>query len=147
MSIEDKIFEDLKAAMKAKDSLKVGTLRMVRAQFKDAQIAKREPLNDDEQLAVLGNAAKRRREALEMYKNSGRDDLIQKEQAELDIISAYLPKQLSREEIEKVLKDIIKKTDVSSMQDLGKVMGPAMQQLRGKADGKLVQQLVREILS
>ncbi len=147
MSIEDKIFEDLKAAMKAKDSLKVGTLRMVRAQFKDAQIAKREPLNDDEQLAVLGNAAKRRREALEMYKNSGRDDLIQKEQAELDIISAYLPKQLSREEIEKVLKDIIKKTDVSSMQDLGKVMGPAMQQLKGKADGKLVQQLVREILS
>ncbi|MCZ6821105.1 MAG: GatB/YqeY domain-containing protein [Calditrichaeota bacterium] len=147
MSIEDKIFEDLKAAMKAKDSLKVGTLRMVRAQFKDAQIAKREPLNDDEQLAVLGNAAKRRREALEMYKNSGRDDLIQKEQAELDIISVYLPKQLSREEIEKVLKDIIKKTDVSSMQDLGKVMGPAMQQLRGKADGKLVQQLVREILS
>lgn len=133
--------------MKAKDSLKVGTLRMVRAQFKDAQIAKREPLNDDEQLAVLGNAAKRRREALEMYKNSGRDDLIQKEQAELDIISAYLPKQLSREEIEKVLKDIIKKTDVSSMQDLGKVMGPAMQQLKGKADGKLVQQLVREILS
>lgn len=147
MSIEDKIFEDIKAAMKAKDSLKVGTLRMVRAQFKDAQIAKREPLNDDEQLAVLGNAAKRRREALEMYKNSGRDDLIQKEQAELDIISVYLPKQLSREEIEKVLKDIIKKTDVSSMQDLGKVMGPAMQQLRGKADGKLVQQLVREILS
>lgn len=147
MSIEDKIFEDLKAAMKAKDSLKVGTLRMVRAQFKDAQIAKREPLNDDEQLAVLGNAAKRRREALEMYKNSGRDDLIQKEQAELDIISVYLPKQLSREEIEKVLKDIIKKTDVSSMQDLGKVMGPAMQQLKGKADGKLVQQLVREILS
>jgi len=147
MSIEDKIFEDLKAAMKAKDSLKVGTLRMVRAQFKDTQIAKREPLNDDEQLAVLGNAAKRRREALEMYKNSGRDDLIQKEQAELDIISAYLPKQLSREEIEKVLKDIIKKTDVSSMQDLGKVMGPAMQQLKGKADGKLVQQLVREILS
>lgn len=147
MSIEDKIFEDIKAAMKAKDSLKVGTLRMVRAQFKDAQIAKREPLNDDEQLAVLGNAAKRRREALEMYKNSGRDDLIQKEQAELDIISAYLPKQLSREEIEKVLKDIIKKTDVSSMQDLGKVMGPAMQQLKGKADGKLVQQLVREILS
>lgn len=133
--------------MKAKDSLKVGTLRMVRAQFKDAQIAKREPLNDDEQLAVLGNAAKRRREALEMYKNSGRDDLIQKEQAELDIISVYLPKQLSREEIEKVLKDIIKKTDVSSMQDLGKVMGPAMQQLKGKADGKLVQQLVREILS
>ncbi len=147
MSIEDKIFEDLKAAMKAKDSLKVGTLRMVRAQFKDAQIAKREPLNDDEQLAVLGNAAKRRREALEMYKNSGRDDLIQKEQAELDIISVYLPKQLSREEIEKVLKDIIKKIDVSSMQDLGKVMGPAMQQLKGKADGKLVQQLVREILS
>jgi len=147
MSIEDKIFEDLKAAMKAKDSLKVGMLRMVRAQFKDAQIAKREPLNDDEQLAVLGNAAKRRREALEMYKNSGRDDLIQKEQAELDIISVYLPKQLSREEIEKVLKDIIKKTDVSSMQDLGKVMGPAMQQLKGKADGKLVQQLVREILS
>lgn len=147
MSIEDKIFEDIKAAMKAKDSLKVGTLRMVRAQFKDAQIAKREPLNDDEQLAVLGNAAKRRREALEMYKNSGRDDLIQKEQAELDIISAYLPKQLSREEIEKVLKDIIKKIDVSSMQDLGKVMGPVMQQLKGKADGKLVQQLVREILS
>ncbi len=147
MSIEDKIFEDLKAAMKAKDPLKVATLRMVRAQFKDAQIAKREPLNDDEQLAVLGNAAKRRREALDMYKNSGRDDLIQKEQAELDIISAYLPKQLSREEIEIVLKDIIEKTGVSNMQDLGKVMGPAMQQLKGKADGKLVQQLVREILS
>lgn len=147
MSIEEKLLEDLKTAMKARDSLKVETLRMVRAQLKDAQIAKRAPLSEDEQMGVIGNAAKKRREALEMYRESDREDLIQKEQAELDIISGYLPRQLSRAETEKIVKGIVHEVGATTMQDLGKVMGPAMQQLKGKADGKLVQELVREILS
>jgi uncharacterized protein YqeY len=135
--------DDLKAAMKAKDMVKVSTIRMLRAQLKDMQIAKGEELTPEEEMSALTNAAKKRKEAIDFYAKSSREDLLAKEQAELKTISAYLPKQLSKEEIESIVGEVITDVGAASVSDLGKVMGSAMQQLKGKADGKLVQEIVR----
>ncbi|MCG8607124.1 GatB/YqeY domain-containing protein [bacterium] len=147
MSIQPKLMDDLKAAMKAKDMVKVSTIRMLRAQLKDMQIAKGEELSPEEEMSALTNAAKKRKEAIDFYAKSSREDLLAKEKAELETISAYLPKQLSREEITSIVGKVIKDVGATSVADLGRVMGPAMQQLKGKADGKLVQEIVRTQLA
>ena len=147
MEIQNRLSEDLKTAMKAKEKIKVDTIRMVRAQLKDFQIAKRDELTEEDEISVLTNAAKKRKEALELYEKSDRQDLIEQEKQELEIISAYLPAQLSKEEVEKVVLKVIEEVGASSPQDLGKVMGATMKDLKGKADGKMVQEIVREKLS
>ncbi|MCH8872092.1 GatB/YqeY domain-containing protein [candidate division KSB1 bacterium] len=147
MEIQNRLSEDLKTAMKAKEKIKVGTIRMVRAQLKDFQIAKGDELTEEDEISVLTNAAKKRKEALELYEKSDRQDLIEQEKQELEIISAYLPAQLSKEEVEKVVLKVIEEVGASSPQDLGKVMGATMKDLKGKADGRMVQEIVREKLS
>ncbi len=147
MEIQNRLSEDLKTAMKAKEKIKVETIRMVRAQLKDFQIAKRDELTQEDEISVLTNAAKKRKEALELYEKSDRQDLIEQEKQELEIISAYLPAQLSKEEVEKVVLKVMEEVGASSPQDLGKVMGATMKDLKGKADGKMVQEIVREKLS
>jgi len=147
MEIQNRLSEDLKTAMKAKEKIKVQTIRMVRAQLKDFQIAKRDELTEEDEISVLTNAAKKRKEALELYEKSDRQDLIEQEKQELEIISAYLPAQLSKEEVEKVVLKVMQEVGASSAQDLGKVMGATMKDLKGKADGKMVQEIVREKLS
>ncbi|MCH8957439.1 GatB/YqeY domain-containing protein [candidate division KSB1 bacterium] len=147
MEIQNRLSEDLKTAMKAKEKIKVETIRMVRAQLKDFQIAKGDELTEEDEISVLINAAKKRKEALELYEKSDRQDLIEQEKQELEIISAYLPAQLSKEEVEKVVLKVIEEVGASSPQDLGKVMGATMKDLKGKADGKMVQEIVREKLS
>lgn len=147
MEIQDRLSEDLKTAMKAKEKVKVETIRMVRAQLKDFQIAKRDELTEEDEISVVTNAAKKRKEALELYEKSDRQDLIDRERQELEIISAYLPAQLSKEEVEKVVLKVMEEVGASSPQDMGKVMGTAMKELKGKADGKMVQEIVREKLS
>lgn len=147
MEIQNRLSEDLKTAMKAKEKIKVQTIRMVRAQLKDFQIAKRDELTEEDEISVLTNAAKKRKEALELYEKSDRQDLIEQEKQELEIISAYLPAQLSKEEVEKVVLKVMEEVEASSPQDLGKVMGATMKDLKGKADGKMVQEIVREKLS
>ena len=147
MEIQNRLSEDLKTAMKAKEKIKVQTIRMVRAQLKDFQIAKRDELTEEDEISVLTNAAKKRKEALELYEKSDRQDLIEQEKQELEIISAYLPAQLSKEKVEKVVLKIIEEVGASSPQDLGKVMGAAMKELKGKTDGKMVQEIVREKLN
>jgi len=147
MSLQDQINEDMKAALKAKDSVKLGALRMLRAQLKDHQIEVGRELTDEDVIAVLTNAAKKRKESIEMYEKSDRSDLLENEKKELEVISKYLPKQLDESEIEDIVSGIIDEVGASSMQDIGKVMGPAMKELKGKADGKLVQEIVRKKLS
>jgi len=147
MEIQNRLSEDLKTAMKAKEKIKVETIRMVRAQLKDFQIAKGDELNEEDEISVLTNAAKKRKEALELYEKSDRQDLIEQEKQELKIISAYLPAQLSKEEVEKVVLKVMQEVEASSPQDLGKVMGATMKDLKGKADGRMVQEIVREKLS
>ena len=146
MGLQDKLQEDMKAAMKLGDKLRVETIRMVRAQLKDAQIAKMAPLTPEDEIGILQNAAKKRREAMEMYKKGGRDDLLEKEMAELAIIGEYLPRALSQEELLAIIDSMIQETGAKGAADFGKVMGKVAQQTKGRADGKLVQQMVRERL-
>ena len=147
MNVLEKISADLKTAMKAKDQLRVSTLRTVIAQLKNERIAKQSELTPEQELSVLLNAAKKRKEAIEFYEKSSRTDLLNKEQQELAIISEYLPLQLSEEEIEKVVTEIIDRIGASSLKDLGIVMAETMKELKGKADGKKVQQIVRNKLA
>jgi len=137
----------MKSAMKAGDRLRVDTIRILRAMLKDAQIAKQGELEEAEVVQVLQSAVKKRREAIELYRRGGRQDLVEKEQKELEIIESYLPQMMSAEEIERHLDEVIARVGAVGLRDLGKVMAEAMQGLRGKADGKLVQEIARRKLS
>ena len=147
MSLLDKLSEELKTAMKSGDKLRVETLRLLRAQLKDAQIAKQNPLAPEDEMAVLNSAAKKRREAIEAYRKGGRDDLAEKESAELALIAEYLPKALSAEELNGLVEEAVQETGAHGLSDLGKVMSALMPKIKGRADGKMAQQIVRERLT
>ncbi len=146
MSLSEKIAQDLKTAMKSGQRVRVDVLRMLKAQIKNTEIEKGRALTEEEEIGVLQSAAKKRREAIELYRKGNRPELAQKEAEELGVIESYLPKQLSREEVEAIVAEILAQTGASSMKDLGKVMKEAMGRLKGKADGKLVQEIVRSKL-
>ncbi len=147
MSLQKQLMNEMKEAMKAKDTIRLNTIRMLRAQMKDLQIAKCEPLSDEEEISVLTNAAKKRKEAIEFYEKGNRDELKLKETKELEIISAFLPEQLTEEKIEEIVEQTINEVEATSLKDIGKVMSTVMKQLKGLADGKLVQEIVRNKLS
>ena len=145
--MQEKLTDQLKDAMKAKDKILMNTLRGLKTQLKNEEIEKRKPLSESEELAVFSREAKRRKEAIEQYKQGGRNDLADQEHREMEIILTYLPKQLDENEIREIVGQVIEKVGAETLQDMGKVMGAAMQQLKGKADGKIVQQIVKEILA
>ncbi|MEB3359556.1 MAG: GatB/YqeY domain-containing protein [Synechococcales bacterium] len=151
MSLKDRISEDIKAAMKAKDKTRLeavrGIKKVILERETDARAKGQEGLTDDEDLEVLTQQAKQRRDSIEQYRNAGREDLAEKEAQELAVIESYLPAQLSDEDLSTALDDIIAQTGASSPKDMGKVMGQAMAQLKGKADGKKVQEMVKAKLS
>ena len=149
MSLEKRIQADVVTAMKDGNKFEVTTLRSLNAQIKDERIKLRpsREIEDTDVVNVLITAAKRRKEALELYQQGGREDLVEKEQNELKIIQRYLPEQLSEQDINSEIDAIISQMGATSISDLGKVMGQAMGRLKGKADGKLVQNLVRQRLS
>lgn len=147
MSLEAKLLEDMKAAMKAGDKIRLETIRGLRAQIKNAQIEAGKELTDDEIIRVLQSAAKKRKESIELFRAGGREDQAEVEAQELKIIESYLPRQMSAEEIAQLVNEAIQEVQATSMKDLGKVMGAIMPKVKGKADGKLVQQIVREKLS
>ena len=149
MSIEQQINEDLKTALKAGEKEVVAAYRTVMAQIKDERIklrVKRE-MTEEDVIGVLLNAAKKRKEAFEIYRQNNREDLAAKEEAELNLLQKYLPKQLSGDEVKEIISNIIQQTNASSINDLGKVMGAAMKELKSKADGQLIQSIVRDQLS
>lgn len=151
MSLKDQLADDLKAALRAKDEARLRTIRSLRAALLEKEIAERQGgvahLTPEQELAVVQKQAKQRRDAIEQFQAAGRDDLVAKEQAELTILETYLPQQLDEADLRKVLQALIATTGVTSLKEMGKVMGPAMQQLRGQADGKRIQELVRALLS
>ena len=149
MPLEEQIQIDLKAAMKSGLKEKVTTLRSLLALIKDERIKLRtkRDLTEDDIIQVILSAVKKRKEAIELYKQGKREDLVKKEQDELNILQKYLPEQLSEEKIAEIIDKIITEVNASSIKDLGRVMGAAMGQLKGKADGKLVQNLVRQRLT
>ncbi|HID39010.1 MAG TPA: GatB/YqeY domain-containing protein [Calditrichaeota bacterium] len=148
MPLEEQIQADLKTAMKSGRKETVIALRSLLAQIKDERIKlrTRREMTEDDVIKVLLTAVKKRKEAIELYKQGNREDLVKKEQDELKILQNYLPEQLSEEEITNIINKIIIEINASSIKDLGRVMGAAMGQLKGKADGKLVQNLVRQRL-
>ena len=147
MGLEEKLRNDMKDALKTGQKEKLSTLRTALAQVKDERIKKRTDLSDEDIIAVLMRAVKSRKDSIEMYKQGGRQDLVDKETAELEVLQSYLPEQMSEEEIKKVIAEIVESSGAADMKDIGKVMGPVMAKLKGKADGKLVQQIARSLLS
>lgn len=144
--LEERLLSDINAAMKAGKKAVVETLRMLRAQIKDARINKREDLTEEEVLQVLATAVKRRKESIKLFEEGRRDDLVQKEKNELELIQIYLPAQLSQNELKDLIDQKITALNVSSEKDMGLVMKAIMPEIKGKADGKVVQQIVRELL-
>ena len=151
MSLKDRISDDIKTAMKAKDKVRLETVRSIKKVILDRETLVRpngqDALTPDQELEVLTQLAKQRKDSIEQYQKANRDDLAAQEAQELAIIEEYLPPQLSDGEVEAVIDALIAQTGASSPKDMGKVMGPAMQQLKGKADGVKVQGLVQSKLA
>ena len=148
MSLEAKIMESLKTAMKAKDEVALRTLRAIKAAIiieKTAEGASG-AIDEATEIKMLQKMAKQRKDSLQIFEQQQREDLASKEREELAIIEQFLPAQMSEEEIKQALQQIINTVGASSMADLGKVMGIASKELAGKADGKLIATLVKELL-
>ncbi|MEW6109018.1 MAG: GatB/YqeY domain-containing protein [Nitrospirota bacterium] len=146
MSVLLKLDEDLKKALKASDKLKVSVLRLIKAAIKNKQIEKGQTLSDEEIISVFSTLAKQRRESIEQFSMGGREDLAEQETKELAILQSYLPKQLSPEELESLILEAIKDSSAENEADIGKVMKILMPRIKGVADGKLVNNRVRELL-
>lgn len=152
MSLREQLASDLKEAMRARDETRKRTLRSVIAAIKQAETqldsaGQRVTLDDEDVLAILAKQAKQRQESIAEYGKAGREDLVAEEQAELEILEEYLPRQLSRDEIEVEARQAIAEVGATGRQDMGKVMRLLMDRLRGRADGKVVNQVVTELLA
>ena len=147
MSIFERLTEDMKIAMKSGDKERLSTVRLLRGYLKNESIDKRRELSPDEEIAVLAGAAKKRKESIQAYRDAGREDLAQKEENELHIIQSYLPQQLTEEELAMIVDDAIAQTGAKTIHDLGKVMPAVMQRVKGRADGKMVNAIVRNKLA
>ncbi len=146
MSLLDTIQSDMYAAMKSGDKHKTGTLRVALSKLKDKKIEKREDLSDVEALKIIQNLVKQRKEAANIYKENGRNDLMEIENDELEILNAYLPQMMSEGDLRVLVQKVVEDTGASSLRDIGKVMPEVMKQSAGKADGKMAQSIVRELL-
>jgi len=146
MKLFEKIQSDMYQAMKAKDALKSKTLRVVLAKLKDQKITKRDDLSKTEELKVLQSIAKQHKESINMFRNGGRDDLVEQETTELKIIEQYLPKMMTDDEIRNIVKNAIEETGAQALSDICKVMPVIMQKGAGKIDGKKAQLFLRELL-
>ena len=149
MTLFDKITEDIKKAMLAKDKVRLDTLRGVKKEFIEAKTAKGagDELTDDRAILILQKMVKQRKESAEIYTEQNRADLAEVETAQMKVLQEYLPAQLSEEEIEAVVKQIIIDSEATSMKDMGKVMAVATKELAGKAEGSKISQIVRKQLS
>jgi len=148
MTLQEKITADLQRAMKAGDKTRLETLRTVRAALleKEKERGAAKTLSPEVELGVLHAAAKKRRESIEMFQKGGRDELVEQEKSELAIIQEYLPKQLSEEELGETIKAVIAEAGATSASDFGKVMPAVMKLVKGRADGRQVQELVKKLL-
>jgi uncharacterized protein YqeY len=147
MTIKDQLNADLKEAMKGGDRTRVYTLRMLRSAIKYAEIEAGAEYNDQNVLDVVAKQAKQRRDSISEFEKAGRTDLVEKETAELKILEDYLPAQLSEAEIRERVRAIIQQLNVTDAKGTGQVMKQAMAELKGQADGKVVNQIVRELLN
>ena len=143
MSLKETLNNDIKTAMKAKDKETLAVLRMIKTAVQAAEIDKKEELNAEEELTILAREAKQRRESLAEFVKAGRDELVAKTEAEIEIVERYLPKQLSVEEVKEVIATIAEKIGATTQKEFGKLMGAVMQELKGKADGNVIKEQVK----
>ena len=147
MPLVDEIQKDMYKAMKEKEKERINALRNIIGKLKYKYIDKRDKLTEQEEIKVIQSLAKQRRESMEMYKQGGRNDLVETETKELSIIEEYLPQAMSEEEVRRLVRKTVKETGAESMSDLGKVMPLVMKKGAGKVDGKIAQEILRELLS
>jgi len=147
LTLSERIQHELVHAMKAQDKGRLSALRMIRASLQNREIDKRAPLTDAEVIETLSSLVKKGRESIEQFRLGGRADLVEKEEAELQVLLSFLPQQMDDEEIRGVIRSAIRELGAQGPKDLGPVMKSVMARLKGRAEGKLVQQLAREILA
>lgn len=147
MPILHDLQNEMKQALKSGDKERLSVIRMLISEIKKVQIDAKKELSDEEIIDVLQRYAKQRKEAAKQYREAGREDLAQKEEKELEIVSQFLPEQLSEEEIRKIVEETIKEVGASSIKDMGKVMQAVMPKVKGRADGSIVSKIVKENLS
>ena len=147
MALKEKLMEDMKSAMKEKDLVKKNTIQFVRAAILQVEKDNKVTLDDEGITEILAKEVKKRKDSLPEYEKSGRDDLIADINREIEILLAYLPKQLTREELDEIVTDAIAKTGAASMKDMGKIMAFVMPKTKGRADGKMINSIVKEKLS
>ena len=151
MDIKEQIMNDMKSAMKEKNTLKLQVLRSLKSKLMEKEISERKEgeatLSDEQAIGVLMKAAKQRKESIDQFESGGREDLADKEKAELKIIESYLPEMMDDDEIRDIVKEKISQLDASGLQDMGKVMGVVMPELKGKAEGSKISVIVKEELN
>jgi len=147
MSLKEQVDQDLKDAMRSRDKFRTQTLRSLKSAIKYAEIEASAELNDPDIVAVIAKQAKQRRDSIAEFEKGGRTDLVEKETSELDILETYLPAQLSEETIKEKAQAVIAELGVTDMKGMGQVMNRLMVELKGQADGKVVNQVVRQLLS
>lgn len=145
--LKEKLMEDLKEAMKEKQILRKNVVQMIRAAILQVEKDKQIELEDNQILEIIAKEAKKRKDSLSDYEKSGREDLINQVKEEIEIISEYLPKQLTKEEITEIVKQVIEETGATSIKDMGKVMKSAKEKMGTTADGKTINEVVRELLN
>mgnify|MGYP004550935897 FL=1 len=145
--LKEKLMEDLKEAMKEKQTLRKNVVQMIRAAILQVEKDKQIELEDNQILEIIAKEAKKRKDSLSDYEKSGREDLINQVKEEIEIISEYLPKQLTKEEITEIVKKVIEETGATSIKDMGKVMKSAKEKMGATADGKTINEVVRELLN
>lgn len=146
-SMQERLAEEMKEAMKSRDDLRLSTIRMVRSSVKNKEIEKRRELDEQEMAEVISSLVKQRRESIRMFAEAGRTDLVAKEERELEVLSAFLPPQLSAEEIGVLVAEAVRETGASGPSDMGRVMKVLLPRVSGKADGRVVSDLVKRALA
>ena len=147
MSLKEKLNEDLKQAMRDKEVVKRDSIRAINTMIKQIEVDERRVLDDAEVIKLIQRGIKQREEAISQYSAAKRDDLVEKEQSQIDVFMIYLPKQLNDEELEAGMRDVIQEVKAESIKDMGKVMGAASKKFAGVADGKRINEMVKKLLS
>jgi len=146
MSLQDRLRDDLKLALKSKDECKLSVVRVLLAECKNEEKARMHALDDVEVVEVIGREAKRRKESIEAFQAGNRADLVANEEAALKIITTYLPEQMGRDEVVAIVREVVEATGAAGPKDKGRVMSQLMPRVKGKADGKMVNEIVTELL-
>ncbi len=146
MNLKEQLKSDMKDAMRAKEIVKRDTIRAINTMIKQIEVDERKDLDDNDVIKLIQKGIKQREEAIIQYKNASRDDLVENEQSQIDIFKNYLPKQLSDNELEIIIKEIINEVGASNMKDMGKVMNLAKTKISGTADGKRINEMVKKLL-